>query len=204
MLDFSNLPVSFYPATGFSLPSGLSEGTIYYLRPMPSGGYAVATSTSALPLASIASVSTPSTFSFYSKILHGTTSSTRPRALASHLTTSFIIIILAFTTSAEPALFAGDCPNQSSKVASASIAPDGSLKDSVCGYCLNKNQRIGILTVPGAAGAAIALMLLLAIAMMIPAARKGTWFKCVTLSIAFFSIVLLIAAISLGYVIMAR
>jgi hypothetical protein len=74
----------------------------------------------------------------------------------------------------------------------------------VCGYCLNKNQRTGILAVPGGAGAAIALMLLLAIAMMIPAARKGSWFKCVTLSIAFISIVLLITALTLGYVIMAR
>jgi small-conductance mechanosensitive channel len=56
----------------------------------------------------------------------------------------------------------------------------------------------------GTTGAAIALMLILAIVMMIPAARKGAWFRCFTFFIAVVSIVFLIAAVSAGYVMMAR
>jgi hypothetical protein len=97
------------------------------------------------------------------------------------------------------------CPNQTEQIESATtLAPGGEIKDRVCGYCLNQTQRVGLLAVPGTTGAAIALMLLLAILMMFPAARKGSWFKCFTLFIAIVSIVFLIAAVSAGYVMTAR
>jgi hypothetical protein len=73
VLDFTNLPVRFSPNAGTTLPAGLSPDTEYFLRPVP-GGYAVATSTSALPLSNIAAVPQPASFSF-SSTYHGTIAS---------------------------------------------------------------------------------------------------------------------------------
>jgi hypothetical protein len=70
VLDFTNLPVRFSPNAGTTLPAGLSPDTEYFLRPVP-GGYAVATSTSGLPLSTIAAVTQPASFSFSSSY-HGT------------------------------------------------------------------------------------------------------------------------------------
>lgn len=169
VLDFTNLPVRFSPNAGTTLPAGLSPDIEYFLRPVP-GGYAVATSTSALPLSNIAAVPQPASFSFSSTYHVG-------------------------------------CPNQSSKLAVLTrLNPqnDGTLKEGVCGYCLTEVQRSGLLSVPGTSGAAIVLMMLLAILMMIPAVRKSNWFKCLTLFVAVVSIVFLMTAISVGYVMMSR
>jgi hypothetical protein len=103
--------------------------------------------------------------------------------------------------------FSVGCPNQSSKLAvltRPNPQNDGTLKEGVCGYCLNEVQRTGLLSVPGTSGAAIVLMMLLAILMMIPAVRKSNWFKCLTLFVAVVSIVFLMTAISVGYVMMSR
>ncbi len=73
VLDFTNLPVRFSPNAGTTLPAGLSPDTEYFLRPVP-GGYAVATSTSGLPLSTIAAMQSAS-FSFSSSY-HGASAST--------------------------------------------------------------------------------------------------------------------------------
>jgi hypothetical protein len=99
------------------------------------------------------------------------------------------------------------CPNQFAKIAvltKPNPQNDGTLKEGACGYCLTVQLRTALLSVPGTSGAAIVLMVLLAILMMIPAVRKSNWFKCLTLFVAFVSIGFLIVAISVGYVTMSR
>jgi len=99
-------------------------------------------------------------------------------------------------------MFAG-CPSQKNAIAApagleSNIKDDGTLKTGSCGYCLTQTLMTGWVAVPGLCGVTIALLLILEIMMIIPAARKLAFFRILFIVVSVICLIFLIAAVGAG------
>jgi len=94
------------------------------------------------------------------------------------------------------------CPFQSKlpQAIASNQNPDGSLKNGACGYCLSALQNTGMATVPGAAGAALAILTLVLFLSRFEFMCKLRLFKPVVMILSVIAWVLILTALTVGFV----
>jgi hypothetical protein len=93
------------------------------------------------------------------------------------------------------------CPFQSKMFQDSALNTnaDGSVKNSACGYCLSQGQQAMMSTVPGAAGAALALLSIVLVASRFECLCKMRFFKGFAVLFSVLSWIFLLVAVIVGF-----